>query len=233
MRSRVFALTLFAAILSAPVFARAQGDPAAAGSVSPALPPAGAATPAAAAPMASSPSEASSGDGYRPTPLTLGVGFGWLIGAGANILQPSVGSVRIVISETFVLEPFVNLSFTKNEMTTAVTTTDSDVTRAGAGATARFILGSRGPIDLAALGQARFMFVKTDTGTVDTDEVSVNWGLGLSWYFYRTWALSLDATNPLFSWRRTSTQPADTTRTEMFAGAIFSPQVLLILHMFF
>jgi hypothetical protein len=219
MRSKLVSSLALAGVILAPATLHAQGDPLAAGSVSPALPSAGNV----------------SASEFRPTPMTLGVGFGWVIGGGADILKPAVGSVRLVLTDRFVLEPFVNLSFTDNEaQTMGNTTSESDVTRLGLGATGRLVLAGRGPIDLAALGRLSFSFQSNDAASdSQTTNVALGWGLGLSWFFYKNWALSLDATNPLFNLTRVHLEAGDQTNSSMLVGAIWSPTIALMLHLYF
>lgn len=218
MRSKLISTLALAGIVLAPATSQAQGDPLAAGSVSPALPAGNVSV-----------------TEFRPTPITVGVGFGWVIGGGADLFKPSVGSVRLVLSDRFTLEPFVNFSFTDNEQQTmGNTTSESDVTRLGLGAIGRVVLAARGPIDLVGLGRLAFNHQRNDAASdTRTTSVSLGVGLGLTWFFYKNLGLSLDAINDLFTLNRLYTEQNDQTTTRMLAGAIWTPTVAVMLHLFF
>jgi hypothetical protein len=189
-----------------------------------------------APPAASAPT----GSGYRPLPLGVGIGVGYVINAGVDLMKPTVGSVRLVLTDRIILEPFVDLSYqsTSNEVGTA--STDTSSTSVGAGAQVRYTMGSRGALDFAGIGQGLLSHASTTPSTDVHNSAQIfnlRWGFGLSWWFYSTWALSLDATNPLLSYTRNNTDNPgavpDSTQSTFQFGLTFSPQVMLMTHMFF
>lgn len=182
--------------------------------------------------------EASAGDSGWPgaganlmASRTLGVGFGTNVSSGQSIFEPNTASVRFTATDMIVLEPFINLGYasmsTDPEGPGATTSTSS--TTLGVGTQARYFLRSADRLQLDFLGGLSFLH----TGGENTSRqvLGLNWGLGLSWFFARNWGLSLDATNPLFSYTRMHTENVATVSTLDF-GLRWNPTVLAMIHLY-
>lgn len=174
----------------------------------------------------------------RPVPSTLGFGLGTNINGMSDLLQPNTAGVRFVLSDAWILEPTVRLSHTSNSVDTpgATSTVSTSSTTFSVGTMARRKLASRGPVDFAGLGGVNLGFRSEDVANDrTTTELSLMWGLGLSWYFNPSWALSLDVTNPLFSLNRASVESigGDTVTTSWTAGAIWEQTNALLMLYFY
>jgi len=181
----------------------------------------------------------------RPAPMTVGIGLGTGVGA-AGITTPNIGSVRLVLAPNLILEPMVTLDHAGGSTEAGGTTMDKPSKNTiGAGAEVRFLLASRGPVDLSGLGGLNFGYTgqSQDMGTATTSmsatALAVNWGLGLSWYFAHVWSLSLDVTNDLFGWTKTSTEiknggnTTSSSNSDWHLGITFLPLTRLLLHLYF
>lgn len=176
------------------------------------------------------------GSGDRPAPKTVGIGIGMGIGGGTDLMQPNTASVRFVLTDMVVLEPMVDLSFTKQSNDPPVGAgTDASATNLGFGGKLRYKLASSGPVQLDGIGQLAFNHQSLDQATdSSSQQMNISWGLALSWYFNQWWALSLDATNTFFNLTRSSTETAagDNVNTNYTVGAIWRPAALLMVHVF-
>lgn len=217
---RIAVLTPFLVLLSASQ-AYGQGDPLAPVAPMP-----------AAGPVAA---PASGGDGFRPIPTSLGLGFGWGF-PGAEVWQPNSASARIVLSDSLILEPRLNLRYDRQSVDNSAGVTQSNsVLTTGVDVGVRWLLMSRGPIDLAALVGAGLSNTVVDAANdTNSQRFGINWGVGLAWYLYKNWSMSLDVLNPLFILDRTSVDGGNTT-SRITAGAMFqaAPSVLVMFHLFF
>jgi hypothetical protein len=181
----------------------------------------------------------------RPAPMTVGIGLGAEAGVAGTVFTPTVGSVRIVLAPNLQLEPSLSINHHSESGEGGGASKDIkkvDTILVGAGV--RFALASRGPVDLQALGSLVFAHTGTDNEDVNStfvtqNRVGLEWGLALSYYFAHVWSLSMDATNPLFSYTKQGqdqTNAGVTTSASTSAidfGLNFLPRVRLMLHLFF
>jgi hypothetical protein len=180
------------------------------------------------------------GSGYRPTPMALGLGLGYLVNGSIDLMKPTVSSARLVLTDRIVLEPLLILSYQSTSNEVGMATVDTSATTVGFGTQLRYLLASRGPLDLAGIGSGVFTHQSgsNSVGDVHTSVQSFDlaWGVGISWWFHSTWSLSLDATNPILSWDRNSNDngPApDQSTSTFFFGVVWNPQLMLMTHLFF
>jgi hypothetical protein len=181
----------------------------------------------------------------RPAPMTVGIGLGAQAGVAGTIITPTVGSVRVVLAPNLQLEPSLSLNHQGQSVEGGGMSKDFkkvDTILLGAGV--RFALASRGPVDLSALGTLIFAHTGTDNEDpastfVTTNTIGLEWGLSLSYYFAHVWSLSMDASNPLFSYTKTGTDMTNggTTTSQSNSttefGLNFLPKIRLMLHLFF
>lgn len=172
----------------------------------------------------------------RPVPTTVGFGIGTNINGMSDLTQPNTAGVRFVLSDAWILEPTVRLSHTSNsvDMPGATSTATTSSTAFNLGTMARRTLASRGPVDLSGLGSVNLRYISEDANANrSTTSLSLEWGLGLSWYFNPSWALSLDVMNPLFMMNRASVDGigGDTVTSTWTAGVIWErTNALLMLY---
>lgn len=145
----------------------------------------------------------------RPEPTTVGFGFGTSF--PGDLIKPNIASVRIVLTEEVQLEPLVSLTLAGGEGDTVV--------NLAAGTLVRYVVTSRGPVDLQLLAGPAL------SHTTGSTSLSITWGAALSWYFLPRFAASIDALNPLFSLQ-------DTTTTSWSFGATWNPTLQLMVHMY-
>lgn len=202
--------------------------------------------------LAQDPAAPGPGSAYRPAPIGVGIGAGYTINSAVDLQKPTNSSVRLVLSDQLTVEPFVELSYVKssteasitnmaNPPVTVTTTAESSLSTFEVGGRARFVLGSRGPVDLSALGSAAVRFQSVSGSNIElvsTQQFALRWGIALTWYMFRNWSLSLDAENPLFVWTREKhdfPQPAmpDTVQSNILFGIVWKPVVSLMVHFYF
>ncbi len=191
-------------------------------------------------PMVPATGAASSGDGYRPAPMSVGLGGGWNVGT-ASVLTPNIASVRFVVSDTLQVEPFVALALASNSTTpptppggmTPASATDSTITTS-VGANGRYRLASSGAVDLQALAGARLTNTIKKVGDNGTSEqaFTLNWGIAVAWYFYKTCAFSVDATNPFFIFTHSGGDGL-ASKSGLAVGAVFNPAITANFHVYF
>jgi opacity protein-like surface antigen len=182
---------------------------------------------------------------HRPADgFSVGLGFGVSIdnGGASDLLQPDTASARFRLGRAFTIEPFVDLSVDSTKTDNGVnddTTTDTDVTF---GALARILAIARGPVDFVILGTGGLGYSKTKfepaAGTDRTDAtttIGFGWGIGLEWWFKKNWVLSFTTTNPALSYSKSTSEVAGvkTSNRTTSVGAIFDPDVNVMVHMFF
>jgi hypothetical protein len=200
------------------------------------------------------------GGDSRPAPLTVGIGLGTEVGAG-SVTAPNQGSVRIVLAPNLQLDvrtaavvvgggplpattvPLGGFNLNHSSLSAEGAGKSTDLHKQNDVAIAsdvRYVLASRGPVDLSAIGGLAYHYIGEDkediAGTdVTTHVITLEWGVGLSYYFAHVWSLSMDITNPLFTWFKTSTDTtAGSTSVSGFdLGINFNPTSRLMLHLFF
>lgn len=205
----------------------------------------------------------------RPEAPTVGVSAGWSF--PQSVLEPNTVGVRFRLAG-LTLEPMARLGGTTNSAGTSATTTLPNTPAStskssqgsggfdvSVGATVRYPVATKGPVDLVALvgGSVAYSSVtkNTDTGTVGavdrqtTTGVSagLSWGLGVEWFVSPTFSLSADATNPLVTFTTSKVsahteQPlgndkvvsdSDTTSTGFDGALSFRPTVRLMATLYF
>jgi len=177
--------------------------------------------------------------------MTVGIGLGAEATVAGTIITPTVGSVRIVLAPNLQLEPSFSLNHSGSSRDSGGSSSDTKkVNTIIVGGGVRYALASRGPVDLSALGTLLFTHVGTDNEDnnatfVTTNAIGLEWGLSLSYYFAHVWSLSMDASNPLFSYAKMTTDMTNGGTTTSSSnsttefGLNFVPKIRLMLHLFF
>ncbi len=189
---------------------------------------------------------------YRPAPLGVGLGFGYVFErddiatpareSAIDIWKPTDVSARIILTPQLMLEPRVRMEFAKTTNEAAGVSVDSSVNTFAVGGRARYALASRGNLDLSALAGLELAYQSRDPGgpmpaTSTTTVFDLEWGFGIDWYFTSNWSLSLDAVNPFFTYAGTSTDnpgmAPDTSSSTTLFGIIFDPRLFVMTHLYF
>jgi hypothetical protein len=175
--------------------------------------------------------------GRRPLDPTLGLGFGYALPTSWD--SPNVTSVRFRLPSGLTLEPRVELGLAGSSTDTAAGETENDFVGVTLGSRVRLPLASRGAADLLAVGGAQVAFASQDPEGDDNAQRSttfdLSWGVGIDFWLRHWMSISTTATNPLFSYSRDVQETAgEDSKSSSFAfGAVFDPQLDLMLHLFF
>ena len=175
----------------------------------------------------------------RPEGLAFGIGVGYQF--NTSLETPNIVSVRVRMpSSGITLEPLVKIA---NDSTTSQTTpnpsTTDSTTELALGTAVRFPVIRRGRTDFEFVGVGVIDTVKNNPEGPNNDRrtttFAVGWGIGIGYWITHHWQLSLTATNPLFSYAKTSTDngPGMTNSTsETDIGVVFDPVVSLMIHLY-
>jgi len=144
-----------------------------------------------------------------PTDTAIGVGIGIIAPAGS--FAPNTASARFRVADGFAIEPNVLFGIdTGNEVVEVPDDETVNATRGlqfRLGVDGRFRLAQRDNVEL--MGQGGISFGTTsdtsdpegsDNNTTNTStSFGVGWGIGVNWWVHRSFCLSADVRNPLFS----------------------------------
>lgn len=223
--------------------AKAQSEPTSGPVVTEPTPPPPTPTPTPGPPPAT-------GDNY-PQGNTLGIGVGYVF--PANILTPNTASVRARLAFGLTLEALAVFSIDSSEDTfedvanNLTITSTTDVTDITLAVQARYPLATRGPFQFVILGQPQFDLTN-QTVDPDVDDANneirtetraftLNWGIGIDWFFRQNWSLSLSALNPLLVAASTDVEDqnnqTNTDSSDFSAGLIFAPTISALVHLYF
>jgi hypothetical protein len=183
-------------------------------------------------------------EGRRPTGRSVGIGAGWTFPADLTI--PGTVSVRFRFASGITIEPSVVAAIDGATDSVSFGTAETeDVTSAlnlDLAAAVRAPVVGRGPVDLVLIGGGGIGLRSEEEdpegvdNSIDRDALvlSLFWGLGLEWFVRPHWSVSFSATNPAatFTSSSTHTSSSESTSREYLFGAIFSPTVRLMVHMY-
>jgi hypothetical protein len=175
------------------------------------------------------------GRARRPVGYAIGVGLGYDL--PADLQAPNTTSVRFRMHSGLTLEPSATLGVSGQSADPG----GSDSTfELSIGTDARWPLRAHGPVDLVLVIGGGFTVVGNSPDGDDNDsttiQLDVGWGLGLDYWFSPHWSLSLTATNPFFRMTTTSMEQVggdDQSQSTYLVGAIWEPDVVAMLHLFF
>lgn len=178
--------------------------------------------------------------GIRPSELSFAIGIGYQFGAGTNLENPNTTSVRVRFPSGLTLEPRVTLSNLSQDTDNGTTDNETTTTTFAAATWIKLPLVTHGRVDFNGIGTVGLAITSTDppgpNDTTTTTAISLGWGIGLGYWINHHWQLSLDATNPLISYSRTSMQTGaglpDTKMSSTTIGLIFDPTVVLMVHLY-
>lgn len=173
----------------------------------------------------------------RPEGMAFALGVGYQL--STSLETPNVTSMRLRLSSGFTIEPIFAIA---NESVTTETMNveaNDKHTLFSVAALGRLPLISRGKADFEGLARLGFSNDKDnpdgDFNTTTINRFAVGWGMAVGWWFSPHWNLSMSVTNDLIAYSSTKKQTGpgvSTTSTTTDIGLIFSPQVLLMLHLY-
>jgi hypothetical protein len=180
-------------------------------------------------PMDPEPEPAFADDGNgaadRPADFSVGFGVGWDF--PANLQIPDTTSVRFRFPSGLIIEPSLELSQLSQEIGLA----DVDTTTIAAAAAIRYPLLQSRRMDLVGIGGAALdvTTVDPDGGASDTTtQIALFYGIGVDLWIRGHWTVSFQTLNPVIAITR-----GDSIDGSTLIGAIFDPDVLVMLHLFF
>ena len=193
--------------------------------------------PAAANEAPTAPSLPESG-GYRPIDFTIGLGFGYAL--PADIDRPNAAAVRFRLASGLTFEPRVILETQQQTTDNSVDETTDALNTIGLAAMVRYPLIQRGPFDFIVTGGAGLQFSMQDPDGDDNNSgytsLGLTWGIAIDYWLSQHWCFSLTAINPLATYTSTTQEVGPDTETSdshVSVGAIFDPNVVALMHLFY
>ncbi len=172
----------------------------------------------------------------RPEGLTIGIGIGYVF--PTSIENPNTASVRFRLASGLIFEPSATLGRTAETEDDGMSDEQTTRTELSVGTLVRKPFRTRGKLDLELIASAGI-----STATVDPDGPSnventttfgVGWGLGITYWLTRNWALSTTATNPLLAYTRIKSELGmiETTRSSNTFVLTWDPTIAVMMHLF-
>jgi len=187
---------------------------------------------AAAAAVAHSAPAAAQG---RPDGLSVGLGAGWDL--PADVTQPNTVSARFRLPSGLTIEPRVRVAVTDQVTETGSTEFGTTTTDLDLAAVLRWPLIMSGPVDFLVLGGAEMGYAKVNPDGQNNSTISTTvgliWGLSVEYWWRSRVSIGFTATNPLIARSTTEMQTSDTTNKSLGIGAVFDPDILLMIHLFY
>jgi len=153
--------------------------------------------------------------------------------------MPNTTSARLRLSGGLTFEPafaIANSSATMGTDTSEMSTKDTELSLS---ALLRFPIITHGKFDLEILGGLGFRIHKTnpdgDYNTKTVNDFSALYGVGIGYWINPHWQLSLSTLNALVDYTQTKTQTGpteSTTDSSSTIGVIFSPSVMIMIHIY-
>jgi len=147
--------------------------------------------------------------------------------------------VRFRLAGGMIFEPIVVLQAGGTAVDQPGDNTESGNFTLTLGTNLRLPLAKRGRFDFVGIGAAALSSSSTDPDGSDNNTsnllFALGWGLGIDMWYSPHFTFSFSATNPLVSYQVQSQEIPDdevVTTTTAF-GAVFNPNITLMVHMFF
>lgn len=234
---------LVAAMLGVCRLAAAQGDPPppaepAPPAEPPAPPPTPTPPPAPAPPPPVMMHDDAAADAGRPEGTAFGIGIGYAL--PTSLETPNTASLRLRFASGLTLEPRVALA---NTSQTTATTGQPDNTESTSellleGALRKAFI-RRGRYEFEGIGGARIDVTKNDPmgddNTRTTTDIGLFWGIGVGAWITSHWQFTFSIENPLISFTSTKQENGpgtSTTNSTTNVGVVFSPNVVMMIHLY-
>jgi outer membrane biosynthesis protein TonB len=173
---------------------------------------------------------------WRPPEFSIGIGIGYQF--PTSLETPNVATVRFRLPSGLTFEPTLALASTTDTVDTG-DPVDDKTTQLGLGTLIRFPMVAHGRVDLELLGAINVDNVNQNPDGEDdettTTAVTLNYGLAVTSWINRHWAVSFSALNPLVSFAKVRQEmgPMNVLVTSTTTlGAIFDPTVLVTVHLY-
>jgi hypothetical protein len=174
----------------------------------------------------------------RPAGLAIGIGAGYAL--PTSVQTPNITSARVRFASGLTLEPRVILQNTSVSQETDTTESSSSQRNLTLGSLIRVPMVQHGKFELLLLGSASIGVETTDPDGADnnttTTSFGIGWGAAVDWWITEHWNVSFSATNPIFSFSKSSMEmPAptgDASTTTTAVGAVWDPTISAMIHIF-
>ncbi len=170
----------------------------------------------------------------RPEGSAVGIGLGYDLPADVQV--PNRTSVRFRLASGMTVEPFAGAAIDIVSQDAGPNSTNLGFE---VGADLRFPRQLKGPMDFVLIGGGGIGLSVNNPEGPDNNQstffLDLHWGIGIDLWLRPTWCLSLSATNPAVTLQTVSQQmtTGDESTTTASIGAIFEPNVIAMLHLFF
>ena len=196
--------------------------------------PAPAPTPAPTpAPMPMHPAAA---DEYRPSELSLAIGFGYAL--PTSIQTPNIASVRLRLPSGLTIEPQLVLASSSHDVDTGPSAKD-EASEVGLGVLGRLPVVRHGRVDLEVLGGLSVNQANTKPDAPDMDvsvtTFSATYGFAVTAWINPHWQISFSALNPIVTSVKRDEEMGpgtSTVTTDQTFGVIFDPKVTVMVHLY-
>lgn len=177
-------------------------------------------------------------DEGRPEGTAFGIGIGYAL--PTSLETPNTASMRLRFASGLTLEPRVALAntsqTTKNTGVPDTTDSTSEIQLEGA---LRKAFIKRGRYDFEGIGGARIDVTKNDPmgddNTRTTTDIGLFWGIGVGAWITSHWQFTFSIENPLISFTSTKQENGpgtSTTNSTTNVGVVFSPNVVMMIHLY-
>ena len=173
---------------------------------------------------------------YRPTELSLAIGFGYAL--PTSLQTPNIASVRLRLPSGLTFEPQIVLASSSHDVDTGPSMKD-EASEVGVGALGRLPVVKHGRVDLEVLGGLNINQASTKPDVDDSDVTittfSAVYGFAVTTWINRHWQVSLSALNPIITSVKRDEEMGpgtSTVTTDQTVGLIFDPRVTVMLHLY-
>jgi hypothetical protein len=173
----------------------------------------------------------------HPTGLAFGIGIGYAL--PTSLETPNTASMRLRLPSGLTFEPRValaNSSQTMKDPTMSTTDSTSEVLLETA---IRKALVEHGRYEFEVIGGVALDITKQDpmgdNNSRTTTDVGLFWGIGVGTWITPHWQFSFDIENPLISYASTNQETGagtSTTNSTTNIGAVFNPNVVMMIHLY-
>ena len=192
----------------------------------------------APAPTAAEPGPSDGPIEGRPEGMTLGLGFGYNL--PADVFRMDQVSARIRLDSGLTLEPIARLQTASQATEMGTLDSKNAQNQLVLGSNVRMPIKRRGKVTLVGQAGAAIAFDQNDPDGGDNNNTNLlftlDWGVGLEWWFNPQWCLSVTGRNPFFSYSSATQENGegvdDTNNSNTNFGVIWDPGFDIAVHLF-
>jgi hypothetical protein len=172
----------------------------------------------------------------RPEGFSVGLGVGYVFPTAWR--QPNLVSARFRLGGGLMIEPRFDLTNKTNKVEQGANSATDAQTDIDVSALVHVPLKQRGNVDLNILGGVALSYnvqdPQGDGNNITQTAIALAYGVGVNYWMYRHWSVSLTATNVLIQRNTVETEsptmPA-AKQSQLDVGVIWNPQIALMVHL--